>query len=74
MNEAVEGANKNIKRILRKMTDNYKCWHEQLPYALLGCQTTTRTSIGATQYLLVYDTKVVIATEVEIPKLRILDT
>ncbi|XP_059277802.1 uncharacterized protein LOC132031981 [Lycium ferocissimum] len=33
MNGAVAAANKNIKRILRKMTDNYKCWHEQLLYA-----------------------------------------
>ncbi|XP_015169020.1 uncharacterized protein [Solanum tuberosum] len=35
MNGVVEAANKNIKRILRKMIDNYKCWHENLPYALL---------------------------------------
>ncbi|XP_049349788.1 uncharacterized protein LOC125814380 [Solanum verrucosum] len=40
MNKVMEAANKNIKRILRKMIDNYKCWHENLPYALLGCRTT----------------------------------
>ncbi|XP_060200420.1 uncharacterized protein LOC132628674 [Lycium barbarum] len=34
MNGAIEAANKNIKRILGKMVDNYKNWHEQLPYAL----------------------------------------
>ncbi|XP_059281009.1 uncharacterized protein LOC132034642 [Lycium ferocissimum] len=60
MNGAVEAANKNIKRILRKMVDNYKNWHEQLPYALLGYRTTTRTSIRATPYLLIYGTKAVI--------------
>ncbi|XP_060194960.1 uncharacterized protein LOC132624154 [Lycium barbarum] len=67
MNGAVEAANKNIKRILRKMIDNYKNWHEQLLYTLLGYKTTTRTSTGATPYLLVYGTKAVIPTEVEIP-------
>ncbi|XP_060200363.1 uncharacterized protein LOC132628613 [Lycium barbarum] len=54
------------------MTYNYKGWHEQLPYALLGYCTMARTSIGATPYLLVYGTKVVIPTEVEITSLRII--
>ena len=72
MNGAVEAANKNIKRILRKMIDNYKCWHENLPYALLGYHTTIRTSTGATPYLLVYGTEAVIPAEVEIPCLRII--
>ncbi|XP_059292496.1 uncharacterized protein LOC132045947 [Lycium ferocissimum] len=69
MNGAVEAANKNIKKILRKMIDNNKDWHEQLPYALLGYHTTARTSIGATLYLLVYGTEAVIPAEVEIPSL-----
>ena len=34
MNRAVEAANKNIKKILRKMIDNQQGWHEMLPYAL----------------------------------------
>ncbi|XP_059288981.1 uncharacterized protein LOC132042468 [Lycium ferocissimum] len=72
MNGAVEAANKNIKRILRKMTDNHKGWHEQLPYALLGYRTTARTSTGATPYLLVYGTEAVIPAKVEIPSLRII--
>nr|XP_010314409.2 uncharacterized protein K02A2.6-like [Solanum lycopersicum] len=72
MNGAVEAANKNIKRILRKMIDNYKCWHENLPYALLGYRTTIRTSTGATPYLLLYETEAVIPAEVEIPSLRII--
>ncbi|XP_059302319.1 uncharacterized protein LOC132054294 [Lycium ferocissimum] len=54
------------------MVDNYKNWHEQLPYALLGYRTTTRTSTGATPYLLVYGTEAVIPAEVEIPSLRII--
>ncbi|XP_059302222.1 uncharacterized protein LOC132054189 [Lycium ferocissimum] len=72
MNGAIEAANKSIKRILRKMVDNYKNWHEQLPYALLGYRTTNRTSTGATPYLLVYGTEAVISAEVEIPSLRII--
>ncbi|XP_060183092.1 uncharacterized protein LOC132613050 [Lycium barbarum] len=62
----------NIKSILRKMVDNYKNWHEQLPYALLGYRTTTRTSPGATPYLLVYGKEAVITAEVEIPSLKII--
>ncbi|XP_070055142.1 uncharacterized protein [Nicotiana tomentosiformis] len=72
MNGVVEAANKNIKKILRKMVDNYKQWHEKLPFALLGYRTTVCTSTGATPYLLVYDTKAVIPAEVEIPSLRII--
>ena len=54
------------------MIDNYKCWHENFPYALLGYHTTIRTSTGATPYLLVYGIEAVIPTEVEIPCLRII--
>ncbi|XP_015158294.1 uncharacterized protein [Solanum tuberosum] len=72
MNGAVEAANKNIKKILRKMIDNHRGWHEMLPYALLGYRTTVTTSIGATPYLLVYGTEAVIPAEVEIPSLRII--
>ncbi|XP_015075405.1 uncharacterized protein LOC107019409 [Solanum pennellii] len=35
MNGAVEAANKNIKKILRKMIENHRGWHKMLPYALL---------------------------------------
>ncbi|XP_015170699.1 uncharacterized protein [Solanum tuberosum] len=72
MHGEVEVANKNIKRILRKMIDNYKHWHEKLPFALLGYRTTIRTSTGATFYFLVYGKEVVIPAEVEIPSLRII--
>ncbi|XP_059295618.1 uncharacterized protein LOC132048954 [Lycium ferocissimum] len=72
MNGVVEAANKNIKRILRKMIDNYKGWHEKFPCALLGYRTTTITSTGATSYLPVYGTEAVIPAEVEVPSLRII--
>ena len=72
MNGVVEDANKNIKKILRKRIDNHRGWHEMLSYTLLGYRTTVRTLIGATPYLLVYGTEVVIPIEVEIPFLRII--
>ncbi|XP_027767905.1 uncharacterized protein LOC107001090 [Solanum pennellii] len=72
MNGAVEATNKNIKKILRKMIDNHRGWHEMFPYALLGYRTTVRRSTGATLYLLVYGTKAVIPAEVEILSLRII--
>ncbi|XP_049387213.1 uncharacterized protein LOC125851468 [Solanum stenotomum] len=72
MNGAVEVANKNINRILRKIIDNYKHWHENWPFALLGYRTMIRISIGETPYLLVYGTEAVLPMEVEIPSLRII--
>nr|XP_004234723.1 uncharacterized protein LOC101245437 [Solanum lycopersicum] len=54
------------------MIDKQRGWHEMLPYALLGYQTTVRTSTGSTPYLLVYGTEEVIPVEVEIPSLRII--
>ncbi|XP_059288151.1 uncharacterized protein LOC132041455 [Lycium ferocissimum] len=71
MNGVMEAANKNNKKILRKMIDNYKDWYKQLPHALLGYRTTASTSTGSTPYLLVYGTEAVIPAKVEIPSLRI---
>ena len=34
MNGAVESANKNIVKIMRKMVETHKDWHDKLPYAL----------------------------------------
>nr|XP_009780645.1 PREDICTED: uncharacterized protein K02A2.6-like [Nicotiana sylvestris] len=71
-NGVVEAANKNIKKILRKMVQGYRQWHEKLPFALLGYQTIVRTSVGATPYLLVYGIEAVIPAEVKIASLRII--
>ncbi|XP_016553862.1 uncharacterized protein LOC107853354 [Capsicum annuum] len=72
MNRAVELINKNIKRILRKIVDGNREWHEKCPYALLGYSTTIRTSTGETPYMLVYGSEAVIPAKVEIPLLRII--
>ncbi|XP_070055361.1 uncharacterized protein [Nicotiana tomentosiformis] len=72
MNGAMEAANKNINKILRKMVDIHKQLHEKLPFALLGYRTTVRTSTQAAPYLLVYGTEAVIPVEVKIPSLRII--
>ncbi|XP_070002673.1 uncharacterized protein [Nicotiana sylvestris] len=60
------------EKILRKMIQSSRQWHEKLPFALLEYHTTVRTSVGATPYLLVYGTEAVISVEVEIPSLRII--
>ncbi|PKI72254.1 hypothetical protein CRG98_007328 [Punica granatum] len=70
MNGAVEAANKNIKKIIEKMTVNYKDWHEMLPFALLAYRTSIRSSTGATPYSLVYGMEAVLLVEVEIPSTR----
>lgn len=56
-NGIVEAANKNIKKILRKVIQSSRQWYEKFLFALLGYHTTVHTSIGATTYLLVYGTK-----------------
>ena len=72
MNGAVEVANKNVKKIVAKMTNTYKDWHEKLPFALHAYRTAVRTSTGATPFSLVYGMEAVLPIEVEIPSLRIL--
>ncbi|XP_009623401.2 uncharacterized protein [Nicotiana tomentosiformis] len=70
-NGAFEAANKNIKKILHKMVQGSRQWHEKSPFALLGYRTTVRTSVGATPYLLVYGIEAIILAEVEILSLRL---
>jgi len=72
MNGAIEAANKNIKKIVQKMVETYKDWHEMLPFALHGYHTSVRTSTRETPFSLVYDMDAVLPVEVEIPSLRIL--
>ena len=66
MNGVVEAANKNIKKILVKITDTYKDWHEYLLFALCAYRTSVRTSTGATPYSLVYGMEAILPVEVEI--------
>ncbi|XP_070024995.1 uncharacterized protein [Nicotiana sylvestris] len=72
MNGAIEAANKNIKKILRKMIEKHKQWHEKLSFSLLGYHTKVCTSTRENPYMLVYGTEAVIPAEVEIPSLRII--
>ena len=71
MNGTVEAPNKNIKKILVKMTDTYKDSHEYLPFALCAYHTFARTSMGMTPYSLVYGMEAILLVEVEIPSFRI---
>ena len=72
MNGAVEATNKNVKKIVAKMTDTYKDWHEKLPFSVHAYRIAARTSIGATPFSLVYGMEVVFPIEVEISSLRVL--
>ena len=72
LNGVVEAVNKNIKRIVEKMTKNYKDWHDKLPFALHAYRTIVRRSTDATPYFLVYGMEVVLPIEVEIHSLRVL--
>lgn len=42
MNDAVEVANKNIKKIIQKMVKTYKDWDEMLPFVLHSSRTSVR--------------------------------
>ena len=72
MNGVVEAANKNIKKIVQKMTVTYKNWNEMLPFALHGYHTSARTSTKATPYSWVYGMEAVLPIEVQIPSLRVM--
>ena len=72
MNGAVEVGNKNIKRIVEKMIETYKHWHEKLPFALHAYRIAVRRSTRAMPFSLVYDMEVVLPIEVEILFLRVL--
>ena len=70
-NEAVEAANKNIKRILRKMVETSRDWSEKLPFALWAYRTSFRTSTGSTPYSLVYGMEAMLPIEIEMGSLRV---
>ena len=70
-NGAVEAANKNIKRILRKMVETSRDWLEKLSFALWAYRTSFRTSTGSTPYSLVYGMEEVLPVEIEIGSLRV---
>ena len=72
MNGAVKAANKNIKKIIQKMAETYKDWHEKLSFTLMAYRTSVRTSTGETLFSLVYGMESVLPIEVEIPSLWVL--
>lgn len=39
INGIMEATNKNIKKILQKMTETYQDWHEKLSFALFAYRT-----------------------------------
>ena len=71
MNGVVETANKNIKRVLRRMVETSRDWSKNLSFALWAYRTSLRTFIGATPYTLVYGMETVLPVEVEMGSLRV---
>ena len=71
-NGAVEAANKNVKRILSKMLENYRDWSKYLQFALWSYQTTARTSTSITLYSLEYGCEAVLPIEIEVRSLKVL--
>ena len=65
-NWAIEAANNNIKRILRKMVETSRDWSEKLPFVLWAYRTSFRTSTGSAPYSLVYGMEAVMPVEIEI--------
>lgn len=65
MNGTIEAANKNVKRILQKMTLTYKDWHEKFPFALYAYRTPLRRLTCATMYSPVYRMKAVLLVDVK---------
>ena len=72
MNRLVEAANKNVKKIVAKMTNTYKDWHKKLSFALHAYRTLIKTSIGATPFSLVYRMEAILPIKVEIISLQVL--
>ncbi|RVX13396.1 Gag-Pol polyprotein [Vitis vinifera] len=70
-NGAVKAANKNIKRILRKMVETSRDWSEKLSFALWAYRTSFCTPTKATPYSLVYGMEVVLPIETEMGSLRV---
>ena len=70
-NGTVEAANKNIKRILRKMVKTSWDWLEKLPLALWAYRTSFHTSTGATSYSLGYGMEAVQPIKIEMGSLRV---
>ena len=71
MNGTMEVVNKNIKKILVKMTNTYKDWHKFLPFSLCDYHTSICTSTGVPLYSLVYSMEATLPAEVEILSFRL---
>ncbi|XP_071921853.1 uncharacterized protein [Coffea arabica] len=72
MNGTMKAANKNSKKIIRKMIERHRDWHKKLPYILMAYRTAIQTSIRAMPYNLMYGIEADLPAEVEISSLRIL--
>ncbi|RVW63859.1 hypothetical protein CK203_055590 [Vitis vinifera] len=70
-NGAVEDANKNLKRILRRMVETSWIGQRKLLFALWAYRTSFRHLYRSTPYSLVYGMEVVLPVEIEMGSLRV---
>ena len=63
---------KRIKRMVEKMVETHKDWHEKLSLAPHAYPTSVQASTNATPVSFVYRMKVVLPIKVEIPSLWVL--
>nr|CAN63241.1 hypothetical protein VITISV_001719 [Vitis vinifera] len=70
-NGIVEIANKNIKRILRKLVETSRDWLKKLPFALWAYCTSFCISTGTTPYFLVYGMEAILPVKTEMDSLRV---
>ncbi|XP_019241654.1 PREDICTED: uncharacterized protein LOC109221640 [Nicotiana attenuata] len=72
-NGVIEAVNKNIKKILRKMIQGSRQWHEKLPfYSFWDTAQLFAHLLVQLRICFLYGTEAVILAEVEIPSLRII--
>ena len=71
-NGQVEGINKVLKTILRRMVGDHKSnWHLILFSSLSACRTSVEIAIGFTTFHLVYGLKVVLLIQCHISSLQL---
>ena len=70
-NAAAEAANKNIKKILKKMVETSRDWSKKLHFALWAYRTSFRTSTRATPYSIMYGMEVILPVETEMSSLKV---
>ena len=72
-NRIAESSNKSLVNIIKKLLeDNKKTWNKTLVNALWAHRLTTKKSIGASSYKLVYGMDVVFPSSLGVPMMKMI--